>query len=206
MYTLYSTQDSANCYKVRLLLSQAAMPYRIVDIDSRRGGTRSLEFLAINPFGKVPVLMLSDGRTLAESNAILVYLAQGSPYLPEERFERAKVMEWLFFEQYSHEPYIATARSRLALTPGGSDSVRDRIGEWHDKGGEALRVMDRHLAAHEYFVGDRYTIADIALYAATHVAGEGGFDLASYPRVAAWLSRVAGQARHVGMDHRPPAA
>ncbi|MEO1200659.1 MAG: glutathione S-transferase family protein [Pseudomonadota bacterium] len=203
MYTLYSMQSSGNCYKCRLTLSQCELPYTLEDVDIREGATRTPDFLAINPNGKVPVLALPDGRTLAESNAILVYLAHGSPLLPEERFERAKVMEWLFFEQYSHEPYIAVARYWLSLHPGGREMQAARISDWLEHGHRALGVMERHLDTNGFFVGGRYTIADTALYAYTHVAEDGDFELERYPAIRAWFERVKAQPRHVTMDTRP---
>ena len=203
MYTLYSMQSSGNCYKCRLALSQCEMPYRLEDIDIRDGTTRTPDFLELNPNGKVPVLVLPDGRVLTESNAILVYLAHGSPLLPEERFERAKVMEWLFFEQYSHEPYIAAARYWIAFHPGGRELQAAQITRWLDKGHRALAIMERRLERSAFLIGDRYTIADIALYAYSHVAEDGDFDLERYPAIRAWFERIEAQARHVTMADRP---
>jgi glutathione S-transferase len=200
MLTLYDYLPSGNGYKVRLLLSQLEMPFRLVEKDIQRGETRTPEFLALNPNGRIPVLELDDGRRLAESGAILFHLAEGTPFLPEDRFARAEVLQWMFFEQYSHEPYIAVARAWLHVFTKPIDPVR--LAEKHDGGRQALGVMERHLTGRPFFVGERYTIADIALYAYTHVASEGGFDLTPYPAVRAWLARVASQPRHVPITQR----
>lgn len=206
MYTLHSMQNSGNCYKVRLALTQCEMPYKLVDVDILTGATRTPEFLKLNPNGKVPVMVLPDDRVLRESNAMLIYIAHGTPLLPEERFERAKVMEWLFFEQYSHEPFIAVARFWLSLRPDGRELQAHRIGDWLERGHAALEVMEQHLQDNAFFVADRYTIADIALYAYTHVAHEGDFDLDRYPAIKEWLDRVAAQPEHITMQSRPEAA
>ena len=203
MYTLYSMQNSGNCYKLRLAMAQLGIAFRLVDIDIFKAESRTPEFLAINPNGKVPLLQLPDGRTLAESNAGLFYLADGTGLLPADRFAQAQALQWMFFEQYSHEPYIAVARYWLSLVEGGAETKKDRIPEWMDRGRQALAVMERHLAATPFFVAGRYSIADIALYAYTHVAHEGGFDLAAYPALRAWLERVAAQPGHVTLDYRP---
>jgi glutathione S-transferase len=206
MLTLYSSQYSGNCYKLRLVLHQTRRPFRLHDVDVLRGETRSPAFLALNPNGKVPVLQLEDGRLLPESNAGLYYLAHGTPLLPEDLFERAQVLQWLFFEQYSHEIYIAVARFWWSLKPGGRAQKADHFDEWHEGGYKALGVMEQHLATRPFLVGGRCTIADIALYAYTHVADEGGFDLAAYPQVRAWLERVRQQPGHVTLDWRPQPA
>jgi len=190
--------QSGNCYKIKLLMNHLALPHRWEHVDILSGGTRTEDFLGRNPNGKIPVLELEDGRTLAESNAILNYLADGSPYLPDDRWLRAKVLEWQFFEQYSHEPYIATARfiAKYLGLPA------DRRAEYDAKqagGHKALAVMERALARTAFLVGDRMTIADISLYGYTHVAHEGGFDLACYPAVRAWCERIAEHPRHVTM-------
>jgi glutathione S-transferase len=200
---LHDNAGSGNAYKIRLLLAQLGIPYARLEYDTDRGATRTPDFLATkNPNGRIPVLELDDGRCLAESNAILCYLAEGTPFLPgaegeEGRWERAQVMQWLFFEQYSHEPHIATLRHwithRLEMTPERTAALPGKR-RW---GEAALAVMDQHLREHRFFVGQRYTIADIALYAYTHVAGEGGFDLAPFAHVRAWLARVAAEPRHI---------
>jgi glutathione S-transferase len=198
MLRLYDYYDSGNGYKVRLLLTQLGLPFEYVEKDIMKGETRTPEFLALNPNGRVPVLQLDDGTALAESNAILFYLAEGTPYLPSDKLERARVLQWLFFEQYSHEPYIAVVRFLLRHT--AADDPRRSILEQRRKGGyDALGVMERHLAECSFFVANRYTIADIALYAYTHVSDQGGFDLGPYPAVRAWLARVETTPRYVRM-------
>jgi glutathione S-transferase len=196
MFIVFGMSDSGNCYKVRLALEQLALPYRWVEVDSTRGETRTREFLAMNPNGKVPTLKLEDGSYLPESNAILNYLAEGSPLLPEERLERARVLQWMFFEQYSHEPYIAVARFILRYQPPDSPR-RAELSRLIERGNQALSVMERHLEREPFFAAERYTIADIALYAYTHCAADGGFDLSAYPAVRGWLDRVRSQPRHV---------
>ena len=199
---LYNSQVSGNCYKVRLLLAQLGIPVRRVefDIDALRAGrTHTEAFLAMNPEGRVPVAELEDGSFLPESNAILVYFAEGTPFLPADRLERAHVMRWLFWEQYSHEPYIAVARAWRTYfgIPAGREAelpVREA------RGYVALDVLERTLADRAFLVGDRYTIADIAIYAYTHVAAEGGFEMARYPAVRAWLARVAAQPGHIAIN------
>ena len=202
MLKLYDYLDSGNGYKVRLLLSQLGRPFELIERDILRGETRTAEFLAINPNGRIPVLVLEDGRTLAESNAILFYLADGTPMLPAGAFARAQALQWMAFEQYSHEPNIATSRfwlKHLELNPERKAQLELKRKAGH----AALGVMETHLAGREFFVEAAYSIADIALYAYTHVAGEGGFELAPYPAVRAWLERVRGQPGHVTIDHRP---
>jgi glutathione S-transferase len=196
MLTLYDNLDSGNGYKVRLLLAQLALPYRRVELDIDRGATRTLEFLAKNPNGRIPTLELDDGTFLAESNAILCYLAEGSPFLPGDRLERAQALQWMFFEQYSHEPYVATPR--YILRHLGRDHPRAaELPARIEKGRQALAVMEKHLDARSFFVGERYTVADIALYAYTHVADQADIDLVPYPNVRAWLARVAAAPRHI---------
>ncbi len=201
---LYQMQDSGNCYKVRLLARQLGLPLELVDIDILKGESRTEDFLARNPNGRVPTLELDDGRFLAESDAILFYLAEGTPFLPEDRLARAEALQWMFFEQYSHEPYIAVARFWWTIKPGGREERKDRFPEWHDRGHQALAVMERHLASNGWFAGGAYSIADIALYAYTHVADEGAFDLAPYAAIRDWMDRVRSVPNHVPMGWRPP--
>jgi glutathione S-transferase len=196
--TVYGTTGSGNCYKPALLMRQLGIAYRWHETDTRKKESRTPEFLAKNPNGKVPLLEV-DGKHLAESNAMLCYLAEGSPMLPSDRWTRAKVMEWMFFEQYSHEPYIATVRWWVGVIHK-ADEYKDQIAQLMPKGYAALGVMEQQLAKTPYMAGGAYTIADIALYAYTHVAHEGGFDMARYPAVGAWLKRVAGQPGYVGME------
>ena len=195
---LYDYLDSGNGYKIRLLLAQLGRHYRWRELDIMHGGTRTPEFLRKNPNGRIPAIELEDGSCLAESDAILWYLAEGSPYVPNEALARAQVLQWMFFEQYSHEPYVATPRYIVKHLP--ADSPRQaELPKRLEQGRAALAVMEQHLASRQYFVGERYSIADIALYAYTHVAGEGGFDLAPYPSVRAWLARVAAEPGHVSI-------
>jgi glutathione S-transferase len=196
MLRLYDNLISGNGYKVRLLLTQLGLPFERVEVDVFKAETRTPEFLALNPNGRIPTLRLEDGGHLAESNAILYYLAEGSQFWPAERKARAETLQWMFFEQYSHEPYIAVLRFWAHLPELTAQQQAERPGR-KARGEQALGVMEQHLAARSFFVGERYGIADIALYAYTHVAEEGGFDLAPYPAMRAWLARVAAQAGHV---------
>jgi len=191
---LFNSQTSGNCYKVRLLLAQLGVRYerREVDVVDR---SNRVELLAeLNPALRVPTLVLDDGRALAESNAILWYFGADTPYLPTDRFERAKVLQWMFFEQYCHEPNIAVVRFWVAYA--GAPAPAAEVEARRRAGYEALDAIERHLAGASFLVADSYTIADIALYAYTHVAHEGGFDLAGYPAIRAWLARVAAQPGH----------
>jgi glutathione S-transferase len=198
MLKVYGDRISGNCYKLKLLLTQLGRPFDWVDVDVAKGETRTPEFLAMNPNGRVPLLELEPGTWLAESNAILCYLADGTPYWPEERLTRTRVLQWLFFEQYSHEPYIATSRFWMRYL-GGGDEYRERLAGKRPGGEAALAVMERELARRDWFAAGRYTIADIALYAYTHVAPEGGFALEPYPAIRAWLRRVEAQPGYVPM-------
>ena len=203
-YTLYSMQSSGNCYKPRLLMHQLGMSFHLVEKDGAKGETRTAEFLTLNPNGRVPLLVLPDGRRLSESNAMLLYLAEGSKFLPVDRYERALVNQWLFFEQYEHEPTIAVARSWISVYPDRMAKVTEaQIAGWHKAGYRALDQMEQRLAGNDWMVGNDYSIADIALYAYTHVADEGRFDLGRYPGITAWLARVAAEPGHVGIDWRP---
>jgi glutathione S-transferase len=198
MFKVYGMSVSGNCHKVRMALEALELPYAWTEIDSVNGETRTPEFLAMNPNGKVPVLQIEPGTFLPESNAILCYLAQDTALLPEDRLQRARVMQWLFFEQYSHEPYIAVARflRRFHPDPASQQALADSK---MDAGYRALGVMDEHLAREPFFAASRYTIADIALYAYTHVAEDGGFDLVRFPAITAWLARVEAQPGYVRM-------
>lgn len=201
MLRLYDYLDSGNGYKVRLLLTQLAVPFTLIEVDILKGESRTPEFLRKNPNGRIPVLELENGQVLAESNAILFYLADGTPLLPDGRWERAQVMQWMCFEQYSHEPNIATAR--FWLRHGSlNDERRAALAQKRTLGNAALAVMEQHLASHTFFVDERYAIADIALYAYTHVADEGGFALTPFPHIRAWLARVQGQPRHIPITRR----
>jgi glutathione S-transferase len=192
---LYNSQVSGNCYKVRLLLAQLGIAYERHEVDVVDRSNRPELLGDINPALRVPVLVLDDGRSLAESNAIIWWLAQDTQYIPGDQFQRAKVLQWMFFEQYSHEPNIAVVRFWVAVAatrpPEAEIEARRKAGY------AALDAMERELATREFLVADTYTIADIALYAYTHVAGEGGFELSGYPSINAWLERVAAQPGHV---------
>lgn len=197
MVTLYDNHLSGNGYKVRLLLRQLDRSFTVRWVDILKGETRTPEFLKLNPNGRIPTLV-EDDFVLAESNAILCYLAKGTPFLPDEPRTYARVMQWLFFEQYSHEPNIATVRHWLAHL--GRDATDPQVLERRQNGEAVLDLMNDHLREQPFFVGGHYTIADIALYAYTHVAHEGGYHLADRPAVRAWLRRVAEQPGHVTMD------
>ncbi len=201
MLRLYDFLDSGNGYKVRLLLASLGVPFELVELDILKGETRTPEFLAKNPNGRIPLLETGDGTYLAESNAILFYLADGTPFLPEDRLERSRVLQWMFFEQYSHEPNIATSRSLLKHTDP-ADERRALLDQKRRAGYAALDVMEGHLGNRDWFVDGRFTIADIALYAYTHVAGEGGFDLDAHSAVRDWLGRVAARPGHVPITRR----
>jgi glutathione S-transferase len=196
MMKLYDFLPSGNSYKVRLLLTQMGMPFERVDINILKGESRTPEFLSKNPNGEIPVLELDIGKYLAESNAILVYLSEGTEFLPYDRFLRAQVLQWLFFEQSSHQPFIAKSRFWLSIL-GRPEEYRTAIEQQREPGYAALKVMENHLTTHEFFVSERYTIADIALFAYTHVAHEGGFDLTNFPAITAWIKRVKSQSRYI---------
>jgi glutathione S-transferase len=193
---LYNVAYSGNSYKVRLLLAQLGISCEIVEVDILTGESRTAEFLKINPNGRTPVLD-DSGFILAESNAILAYLARGTKLLPEDRQKFALVLQWMFFEQYSHEPYIATSRFWLQHKPDSPEKSA-LLASKRDGGWAALKIMEDHLAKNNFFVGD-YTIADIALFAYTHVAHEGGFPLDDFPKVRAWIERVKAQPGFVAM-------
>ena len=195
MLKLYDYLESGNGYKVRLLLHQLGRPFERVELDIVAGESRTPEFLARNPNGRIPTLELEDGRCLSESNAIQWYLAAGTPFLPDGPFEQARVLQWMFFEQYSHEPYIAVVR--FWVHTGTAAEHAAELEERRARGYQALAVMEGHLSEHDFFAAGAYTIADIALYAYTHVAHEGGFELGDYPAVRAWLDRVREQPAHV---------
>jgi glutathione S-transferase len=199
---LFDNLDSGNGYKVRLLLAQLGRRYDWTDLDLDAGATRKPEFLQRNPNGRIPTLELDDGTNLAESGAILWYLAEGSAFVPSDRLGRAQVLQWMFFEQYSHEPYVATPRYIVKHLPV-DHARRAELPSRLATGRAALGVMEQHLQSRRFFVAERYTIADIALYAYTHVAHEGGHDLSPYANVRAWLKRVAAEPGHIGIDARP---
>jgi glutathione S-transferase len=194
---LYDYLQSGNGYKVRLLLTQLAVPFERVELNIIKGETRTPEFLGKFPNGRIPAVEFDDGKLLFESNAIVSYFAEGTPFMPADRFQHAQALQWLFFEQYSHEPYIASVRY-LVMHPDVADPRRTIVETlMRPRGYDALGVMEGHLKSRAWFVGESYSIADIVLYAYTHVADEGGFDLAKYSAIRAWLERVKSQPRHI---------
>jgi glutathione S-transferase len=194
---LYDSGVSGNCYKVRLLLAHLGLDYERRELDVVDRSNRAEVLGDLNPGLRVPTLVLDDGRALGESGAILNYLAEGTEYIPENLYERARMLQWMFFEQYSHEPYVAVPRFWLTK---GIEVDPETLAERQRVGYLAFDAMESHLAGHDYLAAERYTIADIALYAYTHVAHEGGFDLGGYAGVAAWLERVTSQPNHVTID------
>ncbi len=203
MLVLHQMHISGNCYKVRLAARQANTPIALREYGLHDGSTRTPDYLAKNPNGRVPMLEFEDGRFLPESGAIIWYLAEGTPLVPDSRWERAQALQWMFFEQYSHEPYVAVARFWLKFADKAElEKKRHLVPEWHAKGNAALGVMETHLSTHDWFAGNRYSVADIALYGYTHVAADGGFNLADYPAVTKWLNRVAAQPGHIPLEER----
>lgn len=196
MLTLYDSAISGNAYKVRLLLHQLGFAVKRIEMNVDDGSTRTPDFLKVNRNGKVPAIVLADGTALSESDAILYYFADGTPFWPDSKLDRARALQWMFFEQYNHEPSIAVVRhwvAHLGRTPANEPQLPAKIAA----GYRALDVMEDHLGHHDFFVGKNYSVADIALYAYTHVADEGGFDLGRYPGITSWLARVASQPRHI---------
>ncbi|MGQ4650447.1 glutathione S-transferase N-terminal domain-containing protein [Lyngbya aestuarii] len=198
MLRLYDFLPSGNCYKVRLLLTQLGITFERVEVNILQGETRTPEFVSKNLNGRVPVLEIASGKFLAESNAILFYLSEGTQFLPQESWERAQVLQWLFFEQYSHEPYIATSRFWISIL-GKADKYRDALNQKREPGYAALNIMEKHLTNHKFFVSERYTIADIGLFAYTHVANEGGFDLSRFTAIQTWLELVKAQPGYISI-------
>ena len=196
---LYNSAVSGNCYKVRLLAAQLGMPLELVEMDVLDRSDRPDVLGGLNPALRVPTLVLDDGRALGESGAILCYLAEGTPYLPDDRYQRAQVLQWLFFEQYDLEPNIAVARFWLSVS-GTPERWAAELPAKQEAGYRTLAAMERHLAERAYLVGERYTVADIALYGYTNVAEEGGFELGRFPAVQAWLARVAAEPGHMPID------
>ncbi len=197
MLRLYDNKESRNGYKVVMLLNHLGVAFERVEIDLFKGESRTPEYLAKNPAGKIPALELEDGTVLAESGAILWYLAEGTKFLPDDRIGRAQVLRWICFEQNAHEPSIAEARFILGHPELNQGREGDILAEKHRRGNAALAFMEQHLASHDFFAAGRYSIADMALYGYTSVAGGGGFDLSQFPAVGAWLARVAAQLGYV---------
>jgi glutathione S-transferase len=196
MFKLYEYPPSGNCYKIRLLLTQLEIPFERISVDIVKGETRTPKFLQKNPNGKIPLLEIEPGKYLPESNAVLYYLSQNTPFFPTDVFEQAQVMQWMFFEQYSHEPNIATSRYWISVL-GKVEEYQEALQQKKKLGNQALAVMEQHLQHHSFFVGNRYTIADICLFAYTHVADEGGFDLTEFPAIQAWIQRVKQQSNYI---------
>jgi glutathione S-transferase len=194
---LYDSGVSGNCYKVRLLLALLGLDYERRELSVVDRSNRTEVLGDLNPGLRVPTLVLDDGRPLGESGAILNYLAEGTEYIPEGVYDRAKMLQWMFFEQYSHEPYVAVPRFWLTK---GIEVDPETLAERQRVGYLAFDAMESHLAGHDYLAAERYTLADIALYAYTHVAHEGGFDMSPYSAIAAWVDRVAAQPGHVPID------
>lgn len=197
---LYDYLPSGNSYKIRLLLAYLGLDYEWVNLDIIKGETQTETYKAKNPVGQIPLLELADGRRIAESNAILYFLAEGTPYFPTSAFDQAKALQWMFFEQYKHEPSIAVARF---IHHYFMDARKDELPALTTRGYQALDVMENHLSGHPFFVGSGPTIADISLYGYTHVAEEGGFDLSRYPFVQNWLARMAEHPRHILITDKP---
>src|SRR6201992_1445588 len=200
MYKLYSMQRSGNSYKVRLALAMLNSPYRVRDVDILQGESPTPEFLPMNPSGQVPLLEVAEGRYLAESNAILWYVAVGTPLAPENRIDRAEALQWMFFEQHALEPNIGAAYFWLSLVKGGRDLQTHALEDWMERGYGALQVMEDHLKTHEFFAAGQLTVADIALYGYTHVADQCDFDVSAFPAVRAWLRRIEQAPRFVPMS------
>jgi glutathione S-transferase len=196
---LYDSPVSGNCYKVRLLLAHLGIPYERRDVSVVDRSNRDELLGGLNPAQRVPTIVLDDGRSLGESGAILWYFGEGTRFVPEDPYGRARVLQWMFFEQYDHEPAIAVVRFWQAYS-GRPEAFADRLEERMQAGHRALAALERHLPGRSYLVGDSLTLADLALYAYTHVAPEGGFDLEPYPAIRAWLDRVAAEPGHVPID------
>jgi len=197
---LYNSAVSGNCYKVRLLLTKLGLEFETVELSVVDRSNRPAVLGGLNPAQRVPTLVLDDGRPLGESNAILWYFGDGTDYVPTDAYERAQVLQWQFFEQYQHEPAIAVARFLIAYSELPREQYAERLPGLMKTGYVALEAMERHLDGRSFLVGERYTLADISLYAYTHVADEGEFDLEPYPAIRAWLERVAAQPGHVRID------
>ena len=198
MYKLYDFLLSGNCYKIRLLLNQLNIEYECINVDILKQESRTSEFLKINPNGRTPVLF-HDGKYLAESNAILWYLAIDTDFLPSDKYEQSLVLQWMFFEQFSHEPHLASSRYWISILKA-EDKYKEQLKDKKKLGYAALDVMEQHLEKNDYFVANQYSIADIALYAYTHVAEEGRFDLSKYKRIKKWFKRIENQNRYIALQ------
>jgi len=206
MNTLYATIGSGNCFKPFLLMNQLGIPFKVTLVDVLKGETRMPAYLAINPNGTVPYLMLADGRGIGESNAMLWHLAEGSPLIPADPYKRAKVLQWMFFEQSALEPFISPARFFISIVPERRAERAQDIAVWQQRGRKGLKLLDDHLRGRKFLVDDRYTIADISLFGYTHLAEEGGFDFAEYPAIAAWIGEVGKTDGYVALSRLVDAA
>jgi len=200
MYTLYSMQRSGNSYKVRLALAQLQIPHKLVEVDILKGESHTPDFLAKNPNGQVPLLEIEPGHYLAESNAILWFLTEGTPLAGLSRLEHARVLQWMFFEQHAIVPNIGAAYFWLCLIKGGRDLQRHALDDWMEEGTRSLNILDRHIANNRYFAGEHFTIADIAIYSYTHLAEQSEFDLSPFSALRAWHQRVENQPGFVPME------
>ncbi len=205
MYTLYSMQRSGNSYKVRLALAQLQIPHNLVEIDILKGESHTPDFLAKNPNGQVPLLEIRPGQYLAESNAILWFLAEGSHLAGATTIDHARVLQWMFFEQHAIVPNIGAAYFWLCLVKGGRDLQRHALDDWMEEGTRSLNILDKHIGSHRFFAGDRFTIADIAIYSYTHLAEQSEFDLSPFSALREWHARVEAQPHFVPMEERPAA-
>lgn len=203
MITIYGQNDSGNCYKPRLLLAKLGRPFRHVEVRSGATGSKTEAFLVRNPNGQVPLMELEDGRLLAESNAMLLYLAEGTRLLPADRYQRGLAYQWLFFEQYTHEPNVAVRRALLVYPERAHQATPERLAATLAGGNRALGVMEKQLAQTPFLAGDAISVADISLYAYTHEAHRGGFDMSAYPAIDAWLRRVEADPGHVPLGWLP---
>lgn len=206
MDILYATMGSGNCYKAQLVMAQLGIRYDTVMIDVLSGETRSPEYLAINPNGTVPFLKLADGRTIAESNAMIWYLAEGSPLFPADPFDQALALQWMIYEQTKLEPNISPARFFTTIVPSKRDEMASKIKQWQEEGAKALQHLNDYLKRNDFIAGKSYTIADVAVFGYTHVADEGGFQLNHFPAVQAWMNRVASSDGYVPMHELSAAA
>ena len=204
MYTLYSMRRSGNSYKVRLALAQLQIPHKLVEVDILKGESHTPDFLAKNPNGQVPLLEIEPGHYLAESNAILWFLTEGTPLAGLSRLEHARVLQWMFFEQHAIVPNIGAAYFWLCLIKGGRDLQRHALDDWMEEGTRSLNILDRHIANNRYFAGEHFTIADIAIYSYTHLAEQTEFDLAPFEALRAWHQRVESQPGFVPMEEAAP--
>lgn len=206
MNTLYATIGSGNCFKPFLVMTQLQQPFRIQLVDVLKGETRGAAYLAINPNGTVPYLTLPDGRGMGESNAMLWHLAEGSDLIPADSFARAKVLQWMFFEQSALEPFISPARFFISIVPSQRSGREQDIAQWQQRGRKGLSLLNEHLKGRKFIVDDRYTIADISVFGYTHVAGQAGFDMQAYPAVAAWIEHVQNTDRFLPLSRLVEAA